>query len=371
MKKVLAVWLCLMLFCATACAVEFEDRDADVVYDFSSAGTTVRQSREILISATGDVTLGGNMKGNPASNIYTKALAAHDGDLSYFFANVRDIFSQDDLTLVNFEGVLTNSTKVPGSKQGNDFLFRAPPEHVQALTEGSVEAVALENNHVMDFGQTGYDDTIAALDAAGIVHASEDSMGVFEVDGFSIALLAYQTFNNAYERLSEEMPQDVAAAKAAHDVVIVSFHWGNELDYAPHERQIALGRLAVDSGADLVLGHHSHRVNPIECYKGKYIVYSLGNFVFSGNSKPRDMDTFIFQQKLIVSDDGVTDGGFRVIPCSISSVTAASGKQSGENDFAATPFAEGSEAAQRVIDRMLENGKGLEFAVESYPTQWD
>ena len=69
MKKVLAVWVCLMLFCATACAVEFEDRDADVVYDFSSAGTTVRQSREILISATGDVTLGGNMKGNPASNI--------------------------------------------------------------------------------------------------------------------------------------------------------------------------------------------------------------------------------------------------------------------------------------------------------------
>ena len=196
-------------------------------------------------------------------------------------------------------------------------------------------------------------------------------MGVFEADGVSIALLAYQTFNNAYERLSEEMPQDVAAAKAAHDVVIVSFHWGNELDYAPHERQIALGRLAVDSGADLVLGHHSHRINPIECYKGKYIVYSLGNFVFSGNSKPRDMDNFIFQQKLIVSDDGVTDGGFRVIPCSISSVTAASGKQSGENDFAATPFAEGSEAAQRVIDRMLENGKGLEFAVESYPTQWD
>ena len=153
------------------------------------------------------------MKGNPASNIYTKALAAHGGDLSYFFANVRDIFSQDDLTLVNFEGVLTNSTKVPGSKQGNDFLFRAPPEHVQALTEGSVEAVALENNHVMDFGQTGYDDTIAALDAAGVVHASEDSMGVFEADGVSIALLAYQTFNNAYERLNEEMPQKQANAE--------------------------------------------------------------------------------------------------------------------------------------------------------------
>ena len=104
--------------------------------------------------------------------------------------------------------------------------------------------------------------------------------------------------------------------------------------------------------------------------KGKYIVYSLGNFVFSGNSQPSDMDTFIFQQKLIVSDEGVSDGGFRVIPCSISSVTAASGKKSGENDFAATPFEAGSAAAQRVIDTMLKNGKSLEFAVESYPTEW-
>ncbi|HIT69625.1 MAG TPA: CapA family protein [Candidatus Aphodomonas merdavium] len=368
MKRGLAFLLCLLSLAAVACAGEFTDSEPESVYEFSS--TQVSQTSEILISAVGDVTLGGNMRGNPSSNIYTKALSAHDGDLSYFFANVAEIFAADDLTLVNFEGVLTNSTAVPGNKQENEFLFRAPPEHVEVLTSGSVEAVALENNHVMDFGETGYADTVATLEDAGIVYASEDSMGVYNAGGVSIALLAYQTFNDAYERLSEEMPMDVAAAKANYDVVIVSFHWGNEMDYAPHERQIALGRLAVDSGADLVLGHHSHRVNPIELYKGKYIVYSLGNFVFSGNSQPSDMDTFIFQQKMIVSGDGVTDGGFRIIPCSISSVTGENGKKSGENDFAATPFAPGSEAAQRVIDKMLENSSGLEYAVESYPTEW-
>ena len=154
MKKGIVFALILVMLAATACAGEFTDKDSDFIFESASTPAPERQSREILLSATGDVTLGGNMKGNPSSNIYTKALKAHGGDLSYFFANVRSIFEQDDLTLVNFEGVLTNSTKVPGSKQGNDFLFRAPPEHVQALTEGSVEAVTLENNHVMDFGQT-------------------------------------------------------------------------------------------------------------------------------------------------------------------------------------------------------------------------
>lgn len=323
-------------------------------------------SVEILISAAGDATLGGNMRGNPSSNMYTKELAAQDGDLAYFFANVYDIFSQDDMTIVNFEGTLTESR----SHSGDDYCFRAPPEHAQVLTLGSIEAVAFENNHIKDFKEEGYQDTLDTLESYGIVYSTEAHMGVFEVRGVSIAMLAYQLFGNQYPRLHEQVPKDIAAAKAEHDIVIVSYHWGNEKDFKPHDRQVSLGRATIDAGADLVLGHHSHRINPIEYYNGKYIVYSLANSSFSGHTGPDNMDSFIFQQKFLVEDGEVTPGDFRIIPCSISSITAASGAETGRNDMAFTPFEPGSKGALRVVERMLKEGKGLEYAVTEYPTQW-
>lgn len=324
----------------------------------------------LTMSFTGDFTIGENVQYDGKS-IFDRELDKQKGDIHFPFRNVRELLLADDLTMINFEGTLTTADRNP-EKRGNSYLFRANPEWVEMLPAGGVDTVSLENNHVLDMGQEGLDETKRTLLSAGISYASENEPAVFYVKGVKIGSLAYQTFGGRHDELIARVPGDIQALRdEGCEMVIVSYHWGDELDYAPNNNQVRLGRATVDAGADLVIGHHSHRINPIECYKGKYIVYSLGNFVFSGNSKPRDMDTFIFQQKLIVSDDGVTDGGFRVIPCSISSVTAASGKQSGENDFAATPFAEGSEAAQRVIDRMLENGKGLEFAVESYPTQWD
>ena len=327
---------------------------------------------EILISACGDLTLGGNMKKNPKSTIYTQQLERHNNDLSYFFANARDIFEADDLTIVNFEGTLTNIAQPPKNKQNNEFLFRVPPEHVQILTLNAIEVVALENNHIMDFGEQGYLDTVAALTSAGVAYASDGSMGVVQTKGISIAMLAYQTINieGAYEKLFERVPIEIAAARLEHDLVIVSYHWGREKDYVPNANQMKLGRLTIDAGADLVLGHHSHRINPIECYNGKYIVYSLSNSSFSGNSRPSDMDTFIFQQKFTVTGNQSEPGPFRIIPASMSSVTAKSGSKSGDNDLAFTPFPEGSPGISRVINKMKENGKGLQYAVDHYPTDW-
>lgn len=323
---------------------------------------------EILITAAGDVTLGGNMRKNPSSNMYTKIVEAQEGNLAYFFANVYEYFAQDDMTLVNFEGTLTTAT----DHKDNTFCFRAPPEHVQVLTLSSIEAVAFENNHVMDFKQKGYDDTIAAFEQNGIVYSTEAHMGVFETKGVSIAMLAYQLFDNQYPRITEKMPQDIAAARAAgHDIVIVSYHWGVEEDFKPHDRQVALGRATIDAGADLVLGHHSHRINPIEEYNGKYIVYSLANSSFSGNTKPNNMDTFLFQQKFLVKDGEVSNGGFRIIPCSISSNSGLSGAVSDQNDMAVTPFEPGGKGAERVINRMIQEGESLEYGLKHYPTEWE
>lgn len=314
---------------------------------------------QITITAGGDMTIGGDVR-KRGDSLFDKELKKQGGDLNFLTRNVREILEGDDMTIVNFEGTLTTA---PVYKTKNDFVFSAPPEYVSILREGSIEAVALQNNHVMDHGETGLNETKAVLNEAGIVWSDAKNMGIYEVHGVSIAMLSYQQYREMVEELLVRVPNDVAKAKAEHDIVIVSFHWGEELDYKPNANQVRLGRLTVDAGADLVLGHHSHRINPIEEYKGKYIVYSLGNFSFSGNNKPSDMSTFLFQIRFNVTESGTQTDSFRIIPSRISSKTDY-------NDFAPTPFTD-----QRLIDNVINmlknNGKNLEYAVREYPVDWE
>lgn len=313
----------------------------------------------ITISAGGDTTFGGDVR-NSRVSLFDQELRKNEGDLSFVTRNVRELLEEDDLTIVNFETTLTTA---PVYKKNNQFVFSAPQEYVDILTAGSIEAVAFENNHMMDHGQTGVEDTRQALTDAGIVWSSEDYPGRVEINGVRITMLAYQTFNGHYPRLFDKVPQDIAQVRANSDIVIVSYHWGAEKDYAPNANQQKLGRLTIDAGADLVLGHHSHRINPIEYYNGKYIVYSLANFSFAGNNKPSDMSSFIFQVRFAVKDGVSNTQAFRIVPMRISSKTDY-------NDFIPTPFTD-----QRLIDNVINvlksNGKNLQYAVEHYPTDWE
>ena len=235
----------------------------------------------VTISATGDVTIGGDRR-KSGKNVFDKQLEQEPSGLDFPFENTRAIFEADDMTLVNFEGTLT-TTK---SRTKNSFSFAAPPEYVQVLTSGDVEAVSLENNHIMDHGEQGYADTCQALAGAGILYSGHLGSSIFTTDtGIRIGMLSYQTFNGKYPAIYEAIEGDIQSLRdAGCELVIVSYHWGEEKDYVPNERQVPLGRATIDAGADLVIGHHSHRINPIEEYKGKYICYSLGNFSFAGNT---------------------------------------------------------------------------------------
>ena len=322
----------------------------------------------VTISATGDVTIGGDRR-KSGKNVFDKQLELEPAGLDFPFENTRTIFEADDMTLVNFEGTLT-TTK---SKTKNSFSFAAPPEYVQVLTSGDVEAVSLENNHIMDHGDQGYADTCAALEGAGILYSGHLGSSIFTTDtGIEIGMLSYQTFNGKYPAIYEAIEGDIQALRdAGCQLVIVSYHWGEEKDYVPNERQVPLGRATIDAGADLVIGHHSHRINPIEEYKGKYICYSLGNFSFAGNTRPDDMDTYIFQQRFrVYPGSGVVENeGFRIIPCSISS-------QEKVNDFKPTPAQPEHSAA--IVERLMGLNAKLEknfkstgvAAVADYPTEW-
>lgn len=322
----------------------------------------------VTVSATGDVTIGGDTRKSGAS-VFDKQLEKEPSGLDFPLENARAVFEADDMTIVNFEGTLTNTK----SKTKNSFSFAAPPEYVQVLTSGSVEAVSLENNHIMDHGEQGYADTCGALAGAGIRYSGHLGSAVYTTDtGVSIGMLSYQTFNGNYKKIYASIEGDIQALRdAGCQLVIVSYHWGEEKDYLPNERQVPLGRATIDAGADLVLGHHSHRMNPIEVYKGRYICYSLGNFSFAGNTRPDDMDTYIFQQRFRVdlATGEATNEGFRIVPCSISS-------QEKVNDFKPTPSDEANSA--RIVERLLELNKKLEKAYKStgvtavagYPTEW-
>ncbi len=314
----------------------------------------------VTLSAVGDVTIGRNVQSS--STIFQKELDRQGGDINFIFRNIRDIFEKDDLTIVNFEGVLADSYNIPSRKKENSFLFLAPPQYAEALSNNSVEVATIENNHIDDFGDQGRADTQAALTAAGVQWADEYHSTIYETQGIRIAVLAYKTFDY-YSTLFTKVPQEIAAAREQADLVVCCFHWGAEKDYAPNANQQKLGHLAIDSGADLVIGHHSHRINPIERYNGKYIVYSVGNFSFAGNSKPDDMSTFIFQTRFRFKNGELVANPFRIIPCRISS-------KSNENDFAPTPY-DTELQVNNVVNTMLKNSKKLEYAVDYYPLDWE
>ena len=328
----------------------------------------------ITLTAVGDVTIGRNVQ-HSGTSIFEKELKKQGGDINFIFRNVKDIFAQDDITIANFEGVLGENLTPPASKKKNDYLFLGSPDYAQALSNNSVEAVTMENNHIGDFGEEGIASTIAAMESVGVVWSNKDNMGVYETNGIRIGMLAYQIVpplrsdEMQAAELQQKVAADIAKAKETCDLVTVSFHWGKELDYTPRNEspyyQVTLGRAAIDAGADLVLGHHSHRINPIERYKGRYIVYSLANCSFAGNNKPSDMCTFIFQCRFRVKDGEIIDNPFRIIPCRISS-------RRDYNDFAITPFTESSNIST-VISTMTNksNIKNLEYAITNYPLEWE
>ena len=388
MRKIISLLLAILLFFCPAVAEEEEeewlledllaDLDPSLVADIFIDAESAQNAQEaeavqsiyeadgsvlITLTATGDFTVGGDSR--KSSNIWDTELKKHNGDYQFAMKNIRDVLLADDLTIVNFEGTLTESTYVPSSKKNNQFLFSAPPEYVNMLTENGVEAVALENNHTMDHGEDAYIETQTHLTNAGVVWSGGGELGVIEVKGIQIAMLSYLCIDR-YDQLWDTVPADIQAAKEQYPLVIVNFHWGNELMYYPTDNQIKMGRLAVDSGADLVLGHHSHRIQPIEYYNGVYICYSLGNFCFAGNSKPSDMTSYLFQTRFRIreTEDGqqITNEGFIIIPIRISSRTD-------RNDFIPTVLTKES-TIDAIMTTLASYGKKLTYAVDEYPTSW-
>ena len=314
-----------------------------------SSNAAVSSPVSLTLSVVGDCTLGTDetFDYDTSLNAYYENYGA-----DYFLQNVKDIFSADDLTIANFEGTLTDSDE----REDKTFAFKAPASYASILTGGSVEAVNTANNHSHDYGDQSFNDTLAALDDAGIVHFGYDETAVMDVKGIKVGLVGIYELYDHLER-EQQLKDNIAKVKAdGAQLIVVIFHWGNETETVPDSNQTTLGRIAIDEGADLVCGHHPHVLQGIETYKGRNIVYSLGNFCFGGNSSPSDMDTMIYQQTFTIDADGVKkDNVTNIIPCSISSAA-----YDGYNNYQPTP-AKGDEAT-RILGKINERSSWISTA---------
>jgi poly-gamma-glutamate synthesis protein (capsule biosynthesis protein) len=243
---------------------------------------------ELTVAAVGDIMLGGRTG---------PFLEQHGPD--YPYQNVIPDLSRADLVVGNLESPISTRGKAVENKK---FTLRAAPIAAKSLKRAGFRVVSLANNHAMDFGPLALQDTLEALTANDILFTGagmnlEDARApaVVKVKGRTVAFLSYSlTFPLEFFASSgrpgtapgydEFVKTDIEKARSLADLVVVSFHWGAELMISAKDYQVELGRKAIDWGADLVLGHHPHVLQDLELYKGRLIVYSLGNFVFGSES---------------------------------------------------------------------------------------
>lgn len=299
---------------------------------------TSPETTTITVSAAGDCTFGSDISSPASVNFYS--VYNRKKDNSYFFRKVRKYFRKDDLTIVNLEGTLTKRT----TRMDKTYAFKGSPSYVNILTAGSVEAVAFANNHCMDYGEASYRDTITALKKAGIKYSSYNKVCIYKVRDKRIGMISVNGLLGV-EYSKKQIASGIRKLKKRNaSLIIVSMHAGLEHTSTIDAVQKQLGHYAVNKGASLVLGHHPHTLQGIEKYKGTYIVYSLANFCFGGNTNPSDKDTMIFQQTFTFRNNTlVKDDNIRIIPCRVSSTSSI-------NNYQPTPLK--GAGKKRILNKM-------------------
>lgn len=201
----------------------------------------------------------------------------------HIFSCIEDYLSGFDLVVGNLEGPVTLHGSVSrGTKPGEpgNTTFTFAPESVDALARANIGLVNLGNNHIWDFGSEGAEATKAFLDEAGISHFGDPKGSIaatVEIGGNSISVISFNQFLGMND--PQRTIEAIWKAGRTSDIVVVYAHWGDE--YVPAtEYQKALAHRFIDAGADLVVGSHPHVIQESEIYNGKYIYYSLGNFIF-------------------------------------------------------------------------------------------
>ncbi|MBQ9958652.1 MAG: CapA family protein [Clostridia bacterium] len=320
MKKIVALLLVLATMFLVSCGSESADIE-DVLNELNSVGNETPDSsssdtssqsntaNSMKLTFLGDCLVstykGGESKGT--FNWYAKNYPA-----TYFFEKVYDTLSADDYTIANCETVLTDRTLTPRDKGTGSrvFWFYGPSANAKIFTAGSVEVTGVVNNHMKDYGQAGYEDTLAALKKENLIIGDYNKPVYLEKNGIKAAIMFVNLWSLGD---ANKIIADMKKLDADTDYKIIYFHGGVEGTNYPEQWKVNACRKLIDSGANFVIGMHPHVLQPIEEYHGGVIVYSLGNFLFGGNTAPVK-NTIIYQIEL-------KKGSYsqNVIPCQVYS----------------------------------------------------
>ena len=279
-------------------------------------GAAASSDNETLLSFVGDCSIGDSYQYKNYDKCYHATI--DEKGYAWPFSLVYDYLAADDLTVANLEVVFTER------KSHTDKLYNliGDPDHVNALLEGSVEMVNTVNNHCMDFHNSGYEDSMAVLDEAGIARFGtvypgkangHDDLGVQEINGIKFGFVGF-TYPQESDKKRIAARIETLKEDMGCDIVIVSLHWGRETYMTPQASQVVMAKNIIDAGADAIWGHHPHVIQPIQFYQGKPIMYSTGNFTFGTMSKV-DPSTGIFQLTYEKVDGKVELKQMQVIPC--------------------------------------------------------
>ena len=242
------------------------------------------QETELTLTLGGDVVLGTQEKWQDSPEGLPAYLEKYG--MSYPFAHLQELFSNDDMTFVNLECVLKDTAQ--GKAPDRLYNFRGMTAYTQVLLDASIEQVNLANNHFIDYKMAGRESTRAALDEAGIAHSGFGDLYIWEINGHKIGFGGCREF--VYNQDKETIARDIAALKEEGcEVIIYSCHWGTEYEPLHNRAQESMAKAAIAAGADIIIGTHPHVVQGINQIDGAVVLYSLGNLMFGGT---HDMTTF-------------------------------------------------------------------------------
>ena len=263
----------------------------------------------ITLSFVGDCTIA-----SPYGHAYfnTFNLMAEEKTPDYFFSQVAPLFLEDDLTVANCENVFSDDETLAlrGKNYTPAYWYRGPAKNAAILSLGGVDAVSIDNNHIMDYLAKGRLDTIAALEEAGIDWGDSSRILYYDFYGIRIALCFCSMNVYGYSASAELLLEE---AKTQSDFQIIIFHGGSDRSYVTDEGILTECRRLVDLGADLICGHHPHVLQPVQLYKGVVIMPSLGNFLFGdGWSVKR---TAVLQYRIYVKAGEIISESCSFLPC--------------------------------------------------------
>ena len=287
---------------------------------FVSEKTADDESGEIVLSFIGDCSIGDATQSRASEASLTNVIKSKGYD--WPFSLLSDHLQNDDYTFANLEVVFTERAGLKSSKKYN---MIGQPDFVNVLLNSGIDVLNTVNNHCFDFTEKGYQDTLDALDQAGLNHfgtiypgmaQESDILGVVDIKGIRIGMLGL-SYPHDTQATVKVITSRIRKLREEYgcNLVVCSFHWGHEEHMTKFDReQFSLAQKTIDAGADLIWGHHPHVLQPVFFYKGKPVMMSTGNFIF-GTMSQVNPATGIFQLHYQVSEQGPVLTELSVIPC--------------------------------------------------------